>query len=280
MNSKICLLIFLIPFFVFSQNKSNTNGEIVYQYNKNLGILVSEEWTLTFDSGISLFLQTGSPKRVNKNASEIVKESSFKNNHFSSIVYTNSEQNKYPENAIVRYIKIEGIPHYITDLAKDSIYSQRHIVETPYYVSEKNVRTEWVLFDETKQIGEFVCQKATTSFRGRNYTAWFTSQIPVNLGPWKLNGLPGLILEVYDDSKQVQFVAEKILVNSDIDVDLKLKTIEKFGKRISLMEFVPLLDNQGRELVKQINTKTPRGVSTSFTSAGRNDIEMAYEWEN
>src|SRR5690554_6438375 len=191
MNSNIFLIFFLFPFFVFSQDKSNYNGEIVYQYYKNLGMLVSEEWTLTFDSNTSLFLQTASPKRVEENTSGIVKESSFKKINLKGISSPEPGGliNGSAENAVVRFIKIEGASHYITNLITDSIHSQRHIVETPYYVSEKIVPPEWVLLEDTKQIGGFTCQKALTTFRGRNYTAWFTSQIPVNLGPWKLNGL-------------------------------------------------------------------------------------------
>ena len=65
----------------------------------------------------------------------------------------------------------------------------------------------WRIKPETKQIGQFLCQKATCSFRGRNYIAWFTPEIPVCYGLWKLNGLPGLILEVNDLKNEVIFTA-------------------------------------------------------------------------
>ena len=48
---------------------------------------------------------------------------------------------------------------------------------------------------------------ATADFRGRRWTAWFATDIPVSDGPWKLGGLPGLILEAYDEGQQHVFTA-------------------------------------------------------------------------
>ena len=48
---------------------------------------------------------------------------------------------------------------------------------------------------------------ATADFCGRHWTAWFATDIPVSDGPWKLGGLPGLILEAYDKGHQYTFTA-------------------------------------------------------------------------
>lgn len=57
---------------------------------------------------------------------------------------------------------------------------------------------KWTLSAETDSILGYKCQKATCRFRGRDFEAWFTADIPVNGGPWKFGGLPGCILKVYD----------------------------------------------------------------------------------
>lgn len=57
----------------------------------------------------------------------------------------------------------------------------------------------WSIHLEKKNILGYSCQKATTIFRGRKWTAWFSIEIPVSDGPWKFCGLPGLILSVSDD---------------------------------------------------------------------------------
>ncbi len=60
----------------------------------------------------------------------------------------------------------------------------------------------WVISDETKKIGPYECKKAEATFRGRNWTAWYTEEIPVSEGPWKFAGLPGLILMVQDSKAE------------------------------------------------------------------------------
>jgi len=63
----------------------------------------------------------------------------------------------------------------------------------------------WAISNETLTVAGYSCQKATCRFRGREYTAWFTTDIPINNGPWKFGGLPGLILKVYDKDKLFTF---------------------------------------------------------------------------
>ena len=71
------------------------------------------------------------------------------------------------------------------------------------FVKEKTPNLRWKITNETKEIGKFTAYKATAQFRGRDYTAWFTTEIPLPFGPWKLQGLPGLILEAYDTNKEI-----------------------------------------------------------------------------
>lgn len=66
-------------------------------------------------------------------------------------------------------------------------------------------KLDWQLEAGTDTISSYACQKATLKFRGRTYTAWFTSDIPVSEGPWKFSGLPGLILKVVDSEKLFSF---------------------------------------------------------------------------
>lgn len=64
---------------------------------------------------------------------------------------------------------------------------------------------KWKIGTETKIILGFNCQKATVSFSGRNFTAWFTEEIPISDGPYVFHGLPGLILQITDDQGYFNF---------------------------------------------------------------------------
>lgn len=64
---------------------------------------------------------------------------------------------------------------------------------------------KWIILDEKREIIGYKCTKAVTSFRGRNYTAWFSSELPFRDGPYKFMNLPGLIFEISDDKNNFSF---------------------------------------------------------------------------
>jgi GLPGLI family protein len=92
----------------------------------------------------------------------------------------------YKENIITEYA---CMPMYVSD----------------YWYSENMHEQNWQIREDTLTVVGYLCQKATCNFRGREYTAWFAIDIPINNGPWKFGGLPGLILKVYDKDNYYVF---------------------------------------------------------------------------
>lgn len=74
-------------------------------------------------------------------------------------------------------------------------------------------KPEWEISEESKDIIGYECFKATADYRGRKWIAWFTPEIPIQDGPWKLCGLPGLILEAHDAGEYYHFTANGLKQN-------------------------------------------------------------------
>lgn len=72
-------------------------------------------------------------------------------------------------------------------------------------MAEGPLEMRWTLVEGDTTILDLRCNKATLTFAGRRYTAWYTPEIPISEGPYKFNGLPGLIVEVGDSQRQHVF---------------------------------------------------------------------------
>ncbi|RYE36672.1 MAG: GLPGLI family protein [Sphingobacteriaceae bacterium] len=94
-----------------------------------------------------------------------------------------------------------GTEYYQFQAEKKLIRQERQF---NYYLIEETLPVlNWKIMADTTSFSSLHCQKATTAFKGRNYEAWFCAALPFRCGPWKLNGLPGLIVEASDSKKEV-----------------------------------------------------------------------------
>lgn len=88
---------------------------------------------------------------------------------------------------------------------QDKITTVNRIPFSAYRYEEEMKNPDWKLESGTTTILGYVCKKATTTLHGRNYTAWYAPEIPIDNGPWKFGGLPGLILKAEDDKGHYSF---------------------------------------------------------------------------
>ena len=86
--------------------------------------------------------------------------------------------------------------------------------------SEDWEKPEWEIGDNTKTILGYECVEASANYRGRKWTAWFAPEIPIQEGPWKLCGLPGLILEAHDANNEYIFEANGLVQNPNSEVGI------------------------------------------------------------
>lgn len=64
---------------------------------------------------------------------------------------------------------------------------------------------DWELTDSVTNVLGYECQGARCRFRGREWTVFYTEEIPLSDGPWKLHGLPGLIMKASDEKGHYSF---------------------------------------------------------------------------
>lgn len=85
------------------------------------------------------------------------------------------------------------------------------------YTEDIEERDWSITEDSVKTVLGYDCLLATANYHGRQWKVWFTPDIPINAGPWKLLGLPGLIMEAVDSTGQHHFTITGIeSVNMDI----------------------------------------------------------------
>ncbi len=171
---------------------------------------------------------------------------------------------------------------------KDSLFLQENeLLGKNFLVNDKLTALDWKMSGETKQIGQYTAFKATAMKeasaagfaprgpggpRGGNndrasnnddkpeepkmveVTAWYTMQIPVNQGPDKFWGLPGLILEVHEGNTSI--LCTKIEINSDNSETIKRPSK---GKKVTQEEYNKITKEKMEEMSERFQGRGNRG---------------------
>lgn len=195
MKTKFLVCAILFNLFLYSQQQKG----IVYYGQINALDIGNAKGSdsnayMIFDKGQSYYVTA---KDSLEKAEKLNKETIFENDEGSSkSIHLGMKVSKQGDQVVY-------------NIAKKTMWSNL-LYRTQVYVKEVAPKMNWKIEKETKKIGQFNCKKATTYFRGRNYTAWFSPEIAVPFGPWKLNGLPGLILEAYDRNKFISWYFKSV----------------------------------------------------------------------
>ncbi len=124
---------------------------------------------------------------------------------------------------------------------------------------------DWKMGEDTLTIAGYLCQNATCTFRGRDYTSWFTTDIPISNGPWKFGGLPGLILKVYDKDKQYVFECVGI-ENHKQKYPIKMHDVFKLYEKLNRKEMWKRKKAVQEKFYQLL--KIPNSEGVSVVSAG------------
>lgn len=137
----------------------------------------------------------------------------------------------------------------------NQFYINSYINNQDNYLIKDSFEHNWKIENEIKTILNQKCQKATTTFRGRNYIAWFSTEIKHPFGPWKMNNLPGLILEVYDDQNFFRIDAVNI-IKKDFNIDEIIKDYD-LSTNISIEIYNQKMKQKNEDILNQLKKINP-----------------------
>ncbi|MFS4467268.1 GLPGLI family protein [Maribacter sp. 2210JD10-5] len=129
---------------------------------------------------------------------------------------------------------------------------------------------DWKLNNnDTKEILGFKCNTASSTFRGRKYTAYYTPELAVSDGPWKFNGLPGLILEVKEKDERIHYKAYDIKV---INEKTEIKSPLKENRSSSWDEILRRATKLHRAKKEEVEQKYGGTTTTTFNGVEKYDL--------
>lgn len=171
----------------------------------------------------------------------------------------------------------------IGDTRQNTLYFTYRLKKINYLVTDTPPVIKWNLkYKETKKIGKYVCKKATAVFRGTDIEAYYTTEIPVSVGPFKFKGLPGLILEVKTlGINKMSWVAKNIQYPYKGTPNYSKKYIGSL-KKIGIKEIVKKIDDMNDEEQRIFHSKLglPMPAKTEVTEGNaRYMVENKFEWE-
>ncbi|MBS1628088.1 MAG: GLPGLI family protein [Bacteroidetes bacterium] len=253
------LILFIFSFYeTFSQYSENAIGAVQFSYYHVLDSLIVSD---TYTADMTLFFG----KKITLFESPTKRE-------FDSL-----KKVQTISGSLSNAVGLKPLPpRTITSLMYRLYNDNKFIIvenELKNYLMEDNLSiTHWKLDkDSVKIIAGITCYKATGNFRGRTYIVWYTPSIPISGGPWKLGGLPGLILEAYDTKREVVFSCKAIqhfvnpvVVTIEVPNDCIKTTITEYNKlkeAIAIDPFTYMKNTMGITMEKPANFR-PRSTKS------------------
>jgi GLPGLI family protein len=193
MKRSFTILLFLIAYINMDAGNSDTidvsKFVAVYNYKCNTKDATGNQVT----DSIQFAVQVG--QNVNKSE------------EYYTYLYNSSNSRHSDENwqKMQDALKLNATVIY-QNYPEGRLTSMEAIPPHKYITDEVLPQIKWSLTDDTMRVEGYLCHQATTQFGDRSWSAWYTEEIPSSAGPWKLHGLPGLILYAKDKDNIFSFM--------------------------------------------------------------------------
>ena len=168
----------------------------------------------------------------------------------------------------VRYSVTKTYPDYKINL-------HRRLGMEAYNISDDR-KINWKILPEKEKIGEWNAQKAEADFAGRHWIAWFSTEIPIQDGPYKFRGLPGLIVKIEDKTGSHKMELKGIK-NITGNVDINVFEVKEIA--VNLKQFQKVLKEYENDPTKGIKQIQMGGTSIILTGKDGTSTKIAKEQE-
>ena len=127
-----------------------------------------------------------------------------------------------------------------------------HYIREPriFYYEEDIPQIDWHLVPGDTTLLGYQCQKATCKFRGRDWTVYYTMDIPISEGPWKLCGLPGLVLYARESLGEYTFSCAGIEKPENAYIEVSKRLWTKVGQKEMEEQLIKFYDDQSDWLLR------------------------------
>lgn len=176
-----------------TETLSNETMEFVYDYRCCVDTTGSLEDNMSNDN---MLLQIGTKG--------LSKFSSYKNLTVDSIIMRSSQE-QIANAAMEGKLSTGEFMTIYKNYPEGKLTHTEKICQDWFRYEEDIPQFEWEMTDSVANVLGYKCQSARCKFRGREWTVFYTEEIPLSEGPWKLHGLPGLIMKATDEKGHYSF---------------------------------------------------------------------------
>lgn len=228
--------------------------------SQNIKVSYKQYQNYDYTAVIPLYLYINTLENTSALIQDIDKESMYLNdNEPSKSDYNASSDRTNPYDFI------------LLDLDNKTIEIYEDFARKAYKVNDVFPEIKWQLVNEQKTINNIQVNKAVGTYRGNTWNVWYAPSIPYSFGPWKLNGLPGLILEAKDIAGNISFNAEKVEYNVACNDCVPPKNSYH---KINLKEYLLLQD----KFFNDVDFDLPRGTTVTIDKKSILTKELKFEF--
>ncbi|HLO80394.1 MAG TPA: GLPGLI family protein [Chitinophagaceae bacterium] len=184
--------------------------------------------------------------------------------------YFTIEKEKYkPKNEHDILIMPDTANQVFINMSTGMLVSQESDIKgKTFFVSDSLYPMKWEIGSEERKIDSLKCVRAECNFRGRKYIAWFTTEIPLPYGPWKMGGLPGLIVDLQDSDENMLVKLKSI---SNQEQSLAMPSVIKYSKEEHVAEI--------RKLLKRIKDNARASSTGDCVTCQQQSVVEFFAWE-